>query len=243
MTGAEKMLQTKLNREYGWRIAGIGALMLAVCVWSIYDGKISYPRENSILEKARPFLLEQTNTVQTANGWLDSADGTPSALQAVFSRAEVQASVPKKLIQKLGDLRLPDHITNEREKLREALNRQIGRIFNEPIYSDTDLITQYIQAAITGLLGIFAFLWLGYLSRRSYRLDGEQLTGNGFGRDATIAEIQRIDWQLWKAKGIVTLYLPDRKVKLDAWHFAGVKEIVAEIVRLRPELDDTSHAS
>ncbi|MBQ7188446.1 MAG: hypothetical protein IJR99_03430 [Kiritimatiellae bacterium] len=237
------MLQTKLNREYGWRITGIGALMLAVCVWSIYDGKIAYPRKNGALEKARPFLLEQTNTIQTASGWLDSTDGKPSALEAVFSRTDVQAAVPQKLIQKLGELRLPDHITKDREKLREALNRQIGRTFAEPVYSDTDLITQYIQAAITGFLGLVAFLWLIYLSRRSYRLDGEQLTGNGFRRDATIAEIRRIDWQLWKNKGIVTLFLPGRQVKLDAWHFAGVKEIVAEIVRIRPELDDASHAS
>ena len=46
------------------------------------------------------------------------------------------------------------------------------------------------------------------------------------------SDVTDVDLSKWKRKGIVRLVVGKRRIKLDAWHNLGVKEIVA---RLRPE--------
>jgi hypothetical protein len=38
------MIRLKINSEYAMRICGVGLLMLAISIWSAYDGKVGYPR-------------------------------------------------------------------------------------------------------------------------------------------------------------------------------------------------------
>ena len=70
------MAEAKLNREYAVRVVGVGALMVGMCVWSLYDGLVAWPRCNREMERARPGLLA---TNLTAEVWLarDAAARSP----------------------------------------------------------------------------------------------------------------------------------------------------------------------
>ena len=231
------MHTAKLNREYALRMGAVGLLMLAVCGWSVYDGHIAWPRENAKLEAARP-LLAATNL--TAEAWLGTeADGT-SPLQAVFAKQGTPP--PKKLIRKLGQLQLPPRVTEHREETRARLERQVVELFAAPVYSEHDLKSQDYQALATGIAGL-VLLFIPFSKRsKRYVSDDDGLHGSGFGGDIAYKEIKAIDWRLWQKKGIVDLETPKGRIRLDAWHFAGIKGIVEDIVAKRPELNHEKNA-
>lgn len=231
------MHTAKLNREYALRMGAVGLLMLAVCVWSVYDGHVAWPRENAKLEAARPLLAE---TNRTAEAWLEAAEDGSSPLDAVF--AEQGTTPPKKLLRKLGQLQLPARVTEHREEMRARLEQQVAELFVRPVYSEHDLMSQNYQAIATGIAGL-VLLFIPFSKRKKrYVSDEDGLHGTGFGGDIPYSEIKSVDWRLWGKKGIVDLATPKGRIRLDAWHFAGIKDIVADIVAKRPDLNDEKSA-
>lgn len=232
------MAEAKLNREYALRFLGVGLLMWGVAAWSVYDGTAAWPRANRRMEAARPDLLA---TNLTADAWLDT-DGGPSPLDAVF--AKQGAKPPSKLLKKINGLRLPKGIGVNRDELVGEYAKGLRDLFQEPLYTQHDLSGQAVQAAATFLLGLLAALCVAGKAGKRFRADAEGLHGNGFGGDIAYAAIDRVDWTQWDEKGIAVLHLAGgRRVKLDAWHFAGISGIVDEIRAHRPDLAELPRAT
>ena len=226
------MAEAKLNREYAVRVVGVGALMVGMCVWSLYDGLVAWPRCNREMERARPGLLA---TNLTAEVWLARDASARSPIDEVF--AAQGAKAPSKLIKKLAELKIPASAGN-REALRAAQGERVKKTFEQPVYSGHDLQTQFVQAAITLALGLWAFAATGLKARRRFVADEQGLGGSGVvGGPLAYAEIQAVDWSKWDEKGIVTLTLKaGRRLTLDGWHYAGMTAVVDEILAHRPEL-------
>lgn len=227
------MAEAKLNREYALRIAAVGAMMVGMCVWSLYDGTKGWPGKNRMIETVRPALLATNLTVEA---WMGrEEDEGPTRIEAAF-RAHGLV-VPSKLIKKLGELKVPDKAAND-PVAREAQSQRLRALFEGPVYSAHDLKSQFVMAVITVGFGLLAFASLGLKARRRYVADEEGLSGSGFGgRTYAYADLTRIDWSKWDEKGIVSLaFKSGMKHTLDGWHFSGVTGIVDEIRRQRPDL-------
>lgn len=225
------MAEARLNKEYALRLLGVGALMIGIGIWSIYDGKVAWPRKNLQLETVRPALLA---TNLTAEAWL-ATDSGPSPLAKAF--AAQGFAVPSKLVKKVGELRLPDRITEDRDEKRAAFAKRLTEVFNAPVYSEHDLSGQTVQACIGFLLGLLAIGSILLKFRTRYIADDNGMSGNGFGGNYAYADISKVDWGKWDDKGISFLYMKDKRmIKLDGWHFAGVSAIMDTIVAHRPEL-------
>jgi len=227
------MAEAKLNREYALRIIGVGAMMFGMCAWSLYDGRVAWPEHNRSLERVRPELLATNLTVEA---WLAQDDEGSTLLASVFAKAG--RKVPGKLVKKIGELRLPRNVTDSAERNAEQA-KQLRALFESDVYSPHDLATQTVQAVITFLAGVWAWLLIGLKVGRRFAADETGLHGSGFG-SGTVAysSIAEIDWTKWDDKGIVRMTLKDgRRVVLDGWHFAGVTGIVDAIRRFRPDLD------
>ena len=226
------MAEAKLNREYAVRILGVGALMVAICAWSLYDGLVAWPQCNRDMEQTREELLA---TNLTAEVWLGEAGSGQSPIDRAFLAKGGKA--PGKLIRKLSELKVPEGATDR--AARSAVHaEQITKIFQAPVYSAHDLQTQFVQAAVTLALGLCAFCVIGLRSRKRFIADDAGLSGNGVG-DAPVAyaEIRSVDWTKWDEKGIVTLTLKSQaRITLDGWHYSGITGIVDEILKHRPEL-------
>ena len=86
--------------------------------------------------------------------------------------------------------------------------------------------TQYGFTVITLIIALI----VGFRLRKSSKFDFE-FDENGFtceGRTFTKADIASIDRSAWEKKSILVLKLKDgKKIVLDAWHHAGVKEFDA----------------
>ncbi|MDX9868825.1 MAG: hypothetical protein RBT78_12970 [Kiritimatiellia bacterium] len=226
------MTEAKLNREYALRILGVGALMTGLSVWSLYDGFAAWPRQNRALDAARPALLARE---LSAEAWLDRDAGGTRLVDAVFAAQGRRA--PSKLVKKLGELRVPASASG-REGLRAMQAAQIRRLFEGPVYDTRDLQSQSVQAAVTLGLALLAFFTVARKARLRFAADDSGLSGSGFGNASVpYAELARIDWSKWDAKGIVVLTLRNgRRHKLDGWHFAGMTGLADEIRRHRPDL-------
>jgi len=226
------MAEAKLNREYAVRVMGVGALMVGICVWSLYDGRVAWPRHNRSAELARPALLA---TNLTAEAWIERGESGVSALDAVF--AEKGARAPSKLIKKLGELKVPPGAAGKKA-LYEKQVAHVRAVFEGPVYSAHDLKAQDVQAAITLVLGLLAFGAVARKARLRYVADGQGLSGSGFGgQTLAYRDIAKIDWTKWDDKGIaVCRFTSGKQVKLDGWHFAGMDAIVAAIEARRPDL-------
>ncbi len=226
------MAEAKLNHEYAVRILGVGALMVGMCAWSLYDGMVAWPRYNRSLERVRPALL---GTNLTAEAWVERGDDGASPIGTAFQGQGLV--VPSKLIKKLGELRLP---ASEPDKaaLYEMQSKRVRKLFEGPVYSPHDLQTQFVQAAVTLGLGLWAFLGLGLKARKRYGADERGLYGSGLGGGTVpYGDLARIDWSKWDEKGIVTLtFKSGGRCRLDGWHFAGMTGIVEEVCRQRPDL-------
>ncbi len=227
------MAEAKLNREYAVRVAGVGLLFLGICIWSLYDGRTAWPRQNQIMEQVRPALLA---TNLTAEAWLALEEGErETRLDAAFRAHGVKT--PAKLVRKLGELRIPD-ATPDRDAARAAQIEQVRKTLEQPVYSARDLRTQDVQAVVTLVLALCAFAAVGSKAGKRFVADDTGLHGNGVGAQPIgYDDIQSADWTRWEEKGIVRLTLKDdRRLRLDGWHFAGMTGIVEEVLQHRPDL-------
>jgi hypothetical protein len=157
-------------------------------------------------------------------------------LDAAF-RAHGTAKAPSKLTRKLSELRIPDS-TPDRDAARVAQLEQVRKTLEQPIYSARDLQTQFVQAAVTLVLALCAFVAVGTKAPRRFVADDTGLHGSGIGvQPIGYDEIQAADWTRWDEKGIVCLTLKSgRRLTLDGWHFAGMTGIVEELLRHRSDL-------
>jgi hypothetical protein len=226
------MAEAKLNWEYALRVVGVGALMVGICVWSLYDGVKAWPRCNREMEEVRPVLLA---TNLTAEAWLMREDDDRSRVQTVFAAQGMK--VPSKLVRKLGELRVPDSAP-DRDAARAAQLEQVRKLFEKPVYSAHDLQTQFIQAVVTLLLGLCALGAVGLKARKRFCADANGLSGSGVGaRPVAYDAIQAVDWSKWDEKGIVKITFKDGgRLTLDGWHFSGITGVVDEIAGHRPDL-------
>jgi hypothetical protein len=226
------MVIAKLNREYALRLIGVGAMMVGICLWSIYDGAIAYPKINTTLESVRGELLA-TNLTVTA--WLERGEDEKTPLDLVF--AKQGKSAPAKLVKKMGELKLPKEMANDTAS-REAQAKHLLELLKKPVYSDQDLSTQFVQAGITLFLALLAFGVIVFRSTRNYIADEQGLSGTGVGlKPLAYEDIASVDWSRWQDKGIVRLTRTDQQVlTLDGWYYAGITQMVDEIIKHRPEL-------
>jgi len=226
------MITTKLNREYAFRILGVGAMMVGICLWSIYDGAKAYPKINTTLESLRQELLA-TNLTVTA--WLDRDEDGKTPLDLLF--AKEGASAPSKLVKKMGELKLSKELAND-TAAREAQAKHLTDLFKKPVYSEQDLTTQFVQAGITLVFGLLAFGVIAFRATRQFSADEQGLSGTGIGsQPLDYTDIVSVDWSQWKEKGIVRLVCANnKKLTLDGWHYAGITQIVEEIVKHRTDL-------
>lgn len=228
------MAEAKLNREYAYHMLGVGMMMFVICLWSLYDGMRGWPQVNANMDKTRPLLLA---TNLTATAWLASEDDGVSALDRLFG--ETGCKVPSRLVKKVSEIDklLPERLAHDTESLAKQAIR-LKELFESPIYSEHDLESQWVQAGITTLLGLWLFLIVGLKAFKRFVADDRGLSGNGFGRQTLAYEdIAEINWTKWDEKGIITLtFKSGRAVKLDGWHFAGMTGIADEICKHRPDL-------
>jgi hypothetical protein len=226
------MVTAKLNHEYALRLLGVGAMMVIICLWSIYDGATAYPRINSTLASVREELLA-TNLTVTA--WLDRGEDGKTPLDEIF--AKNGGHTPSKLIKKMGELKLSKELAND-TAAREAQAKHLTDLFKKPVYSDRELKTQFVQAGITLFLGLLAFGVIAFRSTRQYIADEQGLRGTGIGpQPLPYKDIEAADWSKWKEKGIVRLTCANKNtITLDGWYYTGITQIVDEIIKHRPEL-------
>ena len=227
------MAEAKLNGDYALRVLGVGAVMLGICVWSLYDGMRGWPHINAQMDDARPLLLA---TNLTATVWLDyDDDDSESPLDSLF--AKVGHKTPSKLIRRINELRLPKEKANDTVSL-EHHAEQLKEVFESPVYSESDLQSQWIQAGITVFLGLLAFLAVGRKAFKRFIADDRGLSGSGFGAHMLAYEdIAAINWSKWDEKGIIVLKFKSGKtVRLDGWHFSGMTGIADELAKHRPDL-------
>ena len=204
-------IQLTLNPEYAIRWTAVALLMVAISIWSVYDGKVSYPRMNRQLEKIAPILGEAGMTPSR----LLEIDGRQRRIDAIYSQNLGIRKAPRRLVGRITDLAKQaekakatvkpghnsDFILEQNRILRE-------KILAPPLWSPHDIRSQYIMALATLLLGLLAAATLG------------------FGVPFRFDDIAQTDETEWKRKGILKLRLKDNRIiTLDAWHYNGVKEI------------------
>ena len=223
------MATAKLNREYAFRMCGIGAIMLALSAWSVYDGAVAWPKVNAELASVRDELVDGCRAGVTPADWLSAADAESQSyrLQDVF--ASKGARPPRYLVQELGAITQPVGDDAEARAIRAA---QAEELFRKPVYSDAKLKGQFIQAGVTLLLAALAFAAVLSKRRTVYVADESGLSGTGFGGTPVPWDaVASVDWAKWDEKGIIGLELKDgRRFKLDGWHYAGMRPI-ADVIR------------
>ena len=223
------MATAKLNREYAFRMCGIGAIMLALSAWSVYDGAVAWPKVNAELASVRDELVARCRAGVTPADWLSAADAESQSyrLQDVF--ASRGARPPRYLVQELGAITQPVGDDAEARAIRAA---QAEELFRKPVYSDAKLKGQFIQAGVTLLLAALAFAAVLSKRRTVYVADESGLSGTGFGGTPIPWDaVASVDWAKWDEKGIIGLELKDgRRFKLDGWHYAGMRP-VADVIR------------
>lgn len=235
------MAEAKLNKDYAIRLGLVGAIMVGLAAWSVYDGAIAWPKENERLAEVRPALLEGCANGVASEMWLsplvkagddpESAERRPSLLNQVYARKGW--TPPSRLVQELSSITQPVGDDSEARRLRAE---QAARLFSEAVYSRQKLQSQYIQAAATLVLGALAFA--AVLSKRKtvYVVDDDGLRGGGFGPETIPwSDVKSADWSKFNEKGILSIDLASgHRVKLDGWHFKGVRDIAAEVQKRFP---------
>ena len=225
------MATAKLNREYAIRMCGIGAIMLALSAWSVYDGAVAWPAVNAGLDTVRDELVARCRAGTTPEEWLSSPDADTQTylLQTVFAARGLRP--PKHLVQELGAISSPP---GDEPEARAARAAQAEELFLKPVYSPAKLKGQFVQAAVTLLLAALAFAAVISKRKTVYTVDESGLSGTGFGSESIPWEaVASVDWSKWDEKGILAIVLRDgRRFKLDGWHFAGMRPI-AEVLRTR----------
>lgn len=223
------MAKAKLNREYALRLVGVGVIMFGFSVWSIYDGKVAWPKANAELDDVRDELIKLSDEGVTPADFIrEDEDGRHGfLLKSVFEAKGHK--VPDHLIKELSNFAEDESIP------KEELVQAEKQLFEKPVYSPNKLMSQYIQAVVTAIFGfcVIAAVWV----KRdiSYEVDENGLRGNGFGGELSWSDVASVDWSKWEDKAIMWLVLNDgRKIKLDGWHYAGMSEISKEIFKHFP---------
>ncbi len=233
------MVEAKINKEYALRMAGVTLLMLGICLWSLYDGIVAWPRKNQEFAGVRPALLA---TNLSARAWLSRSGGEGrTELELLFSSYNLKP--PARLIKKIDEAKsaasVPESLMAQaRERERETLKKT----FEGEVYDRQDLQGQFVMAALTALAAvIILFSFAGKISK-CYVADDIALSGSGFdGRTINYADIESIDWKQWNKKGIVKISVTGGALyTLDGWHFAGITPVVDKIVGQRPDLAQES---
>ena len=226
------MIRLKINSEYAMRICGVGLLMLAISIWSAYDGKVGYPRLNADFVAMKPILGAAG---MTPAALLEKDDSRVTLVQKLYLQ-HTGGKPPKVLVSKLNEAKkrfdkvdVPtEETSNFKIKQNELLNKEI---LEKPLWNEHDLLSQFIMAGITGMLALLAFGTVFWRSRMKAIYANGVFTGfteNPF----TSTDIEKMDDSQWNDKGIAFLLLKSgQKVKLDAWHYIGVKEIIAELTQ------------
>ncbi len=226
------MAIARLNKEYALRLSGVGAIMVALALWSLYDGTVAWPRVNADLEKVRAELVRRSQAGTTPEMWLASAEDGTFPLQGVYD--SIGSKVPRHLVEELSMITKP---AGEGEAAVRQRCEAAAELFGKEIYPPSKIRTQYIQAAVCVALGLLAFF--SVLSKRKtwYEVDDDGLRGSGFGdKPVSWADVKSVDWSRWEEKGILVVALADgRKITLDGWHFAGIRPIAAEIEKHHPK--------
>lgn len=226
------MATARLNREYALRMCGVGAMLAAFVLWSVYDGAVAWPRANAGLAKVRPALeARASGRIMAPEDWLASLDGDSGSfpLKEVFAEAGVP--LPRKLVMELSEITYPagDSPDARRERATAAAD-----LFSREIYPEGKRKGQFVQAAVLAVLAFLAFRAVWTKRRIEYSVGEEGLSGSGFG-GRTIAwdDVAGVDWSRWESKGIVGVREKNgRRHVIDGWHFKGVREI-AEVLEKR----------
>ena len=89
---------------------------------------------------------------------------------------------------------------------------------------------QFQFSGLSALAAIFIALGVMRAGRATLEWDEEAMCGTlTGGKPLPFADVSAVDASRWERKGILVLTAKDgRRVKLDAWHHAGVEELVAE---------------
>jgi hypothetical protein len=121
-------------------------------------------------------------------------------------------------------------------KLREAgapkeewlrIAQEKGWPTEEPTQiSDMSIRTQFIMASITLPLGLIFLYGLVRSLGRYVELDGDTLKAGG-RRSVSLSDVQRVDSDRWKTKGIAVVHYPQGRILLDDWKFD--REATAQI--------------
>lgn len=227
------MVEAKLNRDFALRVTLVGIMLLAISVWSVWDGRRAWPAQNVALEMVSPALCA---TNLTAEAWIRRDDDGIMPLDRIFQAKGLKT--PSRLVTHLAELSLPERMASD-TSARENQQQQVKMAFGNPVYSDRELRMQGWQAAVTFLLALWAFLTVLVKVHKRYRADERGLSGSAFNTHGTIPydQLQSIDWSRWVSKGIAILLLKDgRRFTLDAWHFAGIGGIMEAVRTARPDL-------
>jgi hypothetical protein len=225
------MAEARLNRDYARRMLGVALLMAALAAWSLYDGLAGWPRLNARMAAARPALLA---TNLAAEAWLGGETPDERPLHRVFAAQGL--TPPRKLVRKMGELRLPPR-PDDLEPALAGQRAAVRRLLEAPLYTAEDLRTQFIQAGLTLLLALAAAGLVAVKRGRIFIADETGLHGSGFRGSRTWPELAAVDWRRWDEKGIFVLtFASGAAVRCDGWHFAGMSAIVAEIEKQRPDL-------
>jgi hypothetical protein len=180
---------------------------------------------------ARPALLA---TNLAAEAWLGGETPDERPLHRVFAAQGL--TPPRKLVRKMGELRLPPR-PDDLEPALAGQRAAVRRLLEAPLYTAEDLRTQFIQAGLTLLLALAAAGLVAVKRGRIFIADETGLHGSGFRGSRTWPELAAVDWRRWDEKGIFVLtFASGAAVRCDGWHFAGMSAIVAEIEKQRPDL-------
>ena len=92
--------------------------------------------------------------------------------------------------------------------------------------------TQHGFSLLCLLAGVVVSLGVLRNWRRSLRWDDREMCGTlTEGRPLAFSDIVGVEDGQWAKKGIIVFLAKDgRRVKLDAWHHAGVDELVAKVI-------------
>lgn len=225
----------KLNREYAWRLAGVGMLMVAMMLWALYDGLVAYPRQNSRYAEVRPVLVEMG---LTAGELVKTADDGLSVYEQVFLERGI--SVPKDAFGRLKTLNEQAQARSVPEGQAESFRRQLieetRQLLEREVRSSHDINSQFVMAGIALLAAVVAFTVLYIRSRRCFRATESGL--EGFTDESLpYSVIEEVDWSRWQEKRIVVFVLADgRRFTLDGWHYGGAEEFVEMVLEQRPDL-------
>ena len=119
------------------------------------------------------------------------------------------------------------------KKHPELRNEHIKQNHKEiPPHWPHEIARQYQFAGLCGFGSLLIAALVGLNWKRTLEWDDRSMNGTlTGGRPLEFADIVGVEDAQWEKKGIIVLLAKDgRRVALDAWHHAGVNELVAKIL-------------